>query len=197
MFSALKNLSLVAALLLAACSRQPAPEAAPPAEAPALNLAIGPEGAAGITSAIAMTTAAVAAATPGFVVAEAADQIEGDPFTKITLSLDGAVVFDILPNAERNAVHSIETASPRAIGPAGERIGALFGDAPAAESLFCITPEQHAAYDFACSTDAEGRFWRGYDLPETYEGPRAPFEAIDPDAATQARLVEMRWIAPR
>ncbi|MDX2237736.1 MAG: hypothetical protein NW203_09240 [Hyphomonadaceae bacterium] len=192
----MKNHLLIAALVLAACSRQPAPEAAPQAETPTLNLTIGPGGAAGITSAIAMTTAAVSAAAPGFVVAEAQDQIEGDTFTKITLSADGAVVFDVLPNAERTAVHSIETASPRAIGPAGERIGALFGDAPAAEVLFCVTPEQHAAYDFACSTAADGRFWRGYDLPDSYVGPRAPFEDIDADAAVRATLVEMRWVAP-
>jgi hypothetical protein len=190
----MKNYSLIAALMLAACSQQPAPEAAP--QAPALNLAIGPDGAAGIDSAIAMSTEAVSAAAPGFIVAEAQDQIEGDPFTKITLSAHGAVVFDVLPNAERTAIHSIETRSPRATGPAGERIGALFGDAPAADVLFCVTPEQHAAYDFACSTAADGRFWRGYALPQPYEGPRAPFEDIDPDAAVRATLVEMRWIAP-
>jgi hypothetical protein len=34
-------------------------------------------------------------------------------------------------------------------------------------------------------------------LPDGYDGPSDPFDAIDPDVLHDATLAEMRWIAPR
>ncbi|MGE0829186.1 MAG: hypothetical protein AB7O04_07535 [Hyphomonadaceae bacterium] len=180
---------------LSACGQS---SQAPQVDAPAINLTIGPDGAAGVTGPIQMTIEALSNAAPGYDVAEAQDQIEGDPFTKITLSRGGEAVFDVMPTADGQRVHSIVTDSPEARGPRGEIIGqSTFGQAPAAEVLFCRTPEMHEDFSFICADTETGRFWRAYRLAEGYEGTRAPFAEIDPDAAIAAQLSSMTWVAPR
>lgn len=192
------------ALALAACG-QPADDAQQAegrrdtSSAPAVaSLAISPNGAAGITTALPMNAAAVRAAAPHFTVEEVADQVEGDPFTAITLSLDGAEVFRIYPSPERTYVHAISTRSTQARGPAADVIGeARFAAAPPDQVTFCINEYVDGAPGFACSTAADGRFWRIYKLPEEYTEAAASFEEIDPDVLHDAMLAEMRWIAPR
>lgn len=196
-----------AALVLAACN-QPASDAqqAGAAEAqgdaastPAVaSLAISANGAGGITTALPMNVEAVSAAAPHFTVAEVADQVEGDPFTAITLSLGGAEVFRIYPSPDRTHVHAISTRSAQARGPAADVIGEVrFAVAPPDQVPFCINEYVDGAPGFACSTAADGQFWRIYKLPEEYTEPAATFEEIDPDVLHEALLAEMRWIAPR
>ncbi|MBI1251587.1 MAG: hypothetical protein GC189_08960 [Alphaproteobacteria bacterium] len=191
-------LAIGAAMALTACGQsETAKTEAPPNTQAIADRTIGPDGAGGIAAALPFTQAAIAEAAVGYAVAQTQDQIEGDPYPKFTLSIGEEVVFDVLPTADRANVHAIVTNSSFAVGPEAEMMGATFGSAPAAQVLYCLTPEQHADYDFSCSSAADGQFWRGYDLPADYQGARAPFTAIDPDAATRATLVEMSWIAPR
>lgn len=194
-------LAAVAVLALTACGRDTAEETMkqfPPVEAPNYNADIGPNGAAGITTALPLTVEALTAAAPGYAVAEAQDQIEGQPFRKITLSAGDEVVFNVLPTPDGARIHSIVTRSTQARGPVGEIVGqAKFETAPAAQSLFCAPELVDGAFGFACSDAEDGVFWRVYRLPDAYQGPHEPFEAIDPDTALDATLVEMRWIAPR
>ncbi len=192
---------VLALVALSACERNSAEETMkrfPPTEAPNYNADIGPNGAAGITTALPLTVEALTAAAPGYAVAEAQDQIEGQPFRKITLSAGDEVVFDVLPSPDGQRIHSLVTRSTQARGPVGEIIGeAKFEGAPAAQSLFCGPELIDGAFGFACSDAEDGVFWRVYRLPSGYQGPHEPFEAIDPDTALDATLVEMRWIAPR
>ncbi len=194
-------LAAVAVLALTACGRDTAEETMkqfPPTEAPNYNADIGPNGAAGITTALPLTVEALTAAAPGYAVTEAQDQIEGQPFRKITLSAGDEVVFNVLPTPDGARIHSIVTRSTQARGPVGEIVGqAKFETAPAAQSLFCAPELVDGAFGFACSDAEDGVFWRVYRLPSAYQGPHEPFEAIDPDTALDATLVEMRWIAPR
>lgn len=188
-------LALVVAGALAACGPQleNAGEQSSAVEEP--NYTIGPDGAAGISAALPMDENAVRAAAPDFTVASAPDQVEGDAFTAITLSAGGEEVFRIYPTADRGRVHSVSTRSSQARGPMQDIVGVtLFGVAPLEEVTFCHTELAHAA-SFACSTAPDANFWRVYRLPEGYEGPSDPFDAIDPDVLHDATLVEMRWIA--
>jgi hypothetical protein len=191
-------------LALAACGQAPnaggesqsadATSAAAPAGP---NKLIGPQGAGGVTTALPMDIAAIRAAAQHFVVAEVADQVEGDPFTAITLSAGNEEVFRISPTADRTKVHSIVTRSSQARGPAGEVIGqARFATAPVDQVAFCLTEYDEGAPGFACSTAQDGQFWRVYRLPEGAAA-AASFEQIEPDLLHDALLVEMRWIAPR
>lgn len=196
------KLAVVAAVLaLAACGRDTAEETMkqfPPTEAPNYNASIGPDGAAGISTALPLTVAALTAAAPGYVVAEAQDAIEGQPFRKITLSAGDEVVFDVLPSPDGQRIHSLVTRSTQARGPIGEIVGqATFETAPAAQSLFCGSEMVDGQVGFACSDAEDGVFWRVYRLPAGYQGTTEPFEAINPDSALDATLVEMRWISPR
>jgi hypothetical protein len=144
-----------------------------------------------------MTLQSVSAAARGFDAAEAHDQIEGEPFTKITLSRGGEIVFEVLPSADKR-VHAILTRSSLARGPAGEIIGrSTFGEAPFSEVMYCRTAVMHENFSFTCSNGENGRFWRAYRLPPAYRGRREPFTAISADAALAAALVEMTWMAPR
>jgi hypothetical protein len=161
-------------------------------------MGIGFDAAAGIDAALAMDVEAIQAAAPNFVVAAVQDQIEGQPFTAITLSAADEEVFRVLPTADGRTIHSIVTVSAQARGPAGEIVGqSKFAAAPTEEAAFCGAELVEGAAGFACSTAEDGRFWRVYRLPEEYDGPSEPFDAIDPDVLHDATLVEMRWIAPR
>jgi hypothetical protein len=141
---------------------------------------------------------AIAAAVPGFVVAEVADQIEGHAFTTITLSANGAEQFRVLPTHDAAYIHSIVTVSPAVRSSAGETVGvSTYTQAPRAETAFCGAEFVEGAVGFGCSTSESGRFWRIYKLPAGYDGPSEPFDAIDPDFTERALLAEMRWVAPR
>lgn len=195
-----KFLALAVAAALAACGPQQEKtgEDFPAAEAPNYETQIGPDGAAGISAALPMTEDAVRAAAPNYIVASATDQVEGDPFTAITLSAGDEEVFRIYPTADRGYVHSVSTRSSQARGPMQEIVGVtLFGVAPQEEVPFCLSELVEGSAGFACSTAPDGNFWRVYRLPEGYEGPSDPFEMIDPDVLHDATLTEMRWVAPR
>ncbi len=190
-----------ALLGLAACGKpeeKPAEQSTPAEEAPAADISIGPNGAAGIMAAIPMTLEAVRAAAPLYSVAEVDDAVEGDPFKAITLSLGNEEVFRLYPSADRTELHSIATHSAQARSPEGEVIGtSLFRNAHPDGVVFCITDfDIIHEQGFSCSTGASGRFWRTYRLPDGYDGPTGPFDAIDPDVASEAMLVEMKWITP-
>ena len=178
------RLLIAVALALGACS-PPAERAEefPVIEAPNYNASIGPGGAAGITSAIAFNLEAVRAAAPHYVLAEVQDQIEGQPFTAITLSAGDEEVFRLLPTHDAAYVHSVVTRSTQARGPGDEIVGvATFAQANAADTAYC-GEEMNGSGEFACSTDEAGRFWRVYESGGLRRA--------------DARLVEMRWIAPR
>ncbi|MBL8531533.1 MAG: hypothetical protein JNK94_07355 [Hyphomonadaceae bacterium] len=188
----------LAALVLAACeNREAKQQEFPVVEAPNYDANIGPNGAAGITQALPMTLDAVRAAAPNYVVAQVQQQVEGEPFTAITLSAGDEVVFQINPTADGAHIHSITTDSTQARGPLGEIVGRSVFDAPEEETEFCASEQVQGAAGFACSTAADGRFWRVYRLPADYDGPSDPFDAIDPDVLHAATLAEMRWVAPR
>lgn len=189
------------ALALTACGQrdgQPKQEEFPAVEAPSYDASIGPQGAAGISTALAMDVDAIRQAAPGYIVAAVADQVEGDPFTAITLSAGDEEVFRIYPTADGAHIHAIETRSTQARGPLDEIVGqTLYATAPAEEASFCLSERVDGAAGFACSDGPDGRFWRVYKAPEAYDGPSDPFDAIDPDVLHDATLAEMRWIAPR
>lgn len=81
---------------------------------------IGPNGAGGISTAVAMNVDAVRSAAPNYVVAEVDDQVEGQAFKAITLSARNEEVFRILPAADNAHAHAIVTRSTQARSPAGE-----------------------------------------------------------------------------
>jgi len=197
----MKRIVLACALALAACGQQAQEqpqEGFPVIDAPNYDSSIGPTGAAGIANPLPMTVDAVRAAAHNYIVASVEDQIEGNPFTAITLSAGDEEVFRILPTADRRNIHAIVTRSPQARGPAGDIVGvATFALAPADQVVFCNAEIVDGSAGFACSTAEDGRFWRVYKAPEGYDGPSEPFDAIDPDVLHDSTLVEMRWIAPR
>jgi hypothetical protein len=190
-----------AALALAACGQEAqqreTSEAYPVVNAPNYDTSIGPEGAAGIATALVMNVEAVRAAAPNYIVAEVDDSVEGDPFKSITLSAGDEEVFRVLPTADRRHIHSIVTRSTQARSPAGEIVGqSKFAVAPPEQVTFCATEQFDGTSGFACSTAADGRFWRVYRLPEG-AADAGSFDEIEPDLLHDATLVEMRWIAPR
>ena len=197
----MKRWIIVAALALAACGQEAQQRETNEADAlvaaPNYDVNIGPAGAAGITTAVAMNVEAVRAAAPNYIVAEVDNQVEGEPFKSITLSAGDEEVFRILPTADRQHAHAIVTRSTQARSPAGEIAGqSKFAVAPPEQVTFCLTEFVDGAPGFACSTAADGRFWRVYRLPEGAAS-AATFEEIEPDLLHDATLVEMRWIAPR
>jgi hypothetical protein len=144
-----------------------------------------------------MDVNSIGRAARGYTVAEVQDQVEGVPFTKITLSRKSEVVFEILPTPDRR-IHAIVTKSPQTRGPAGEIVGrSSFGEAPFVEVMYCRTAQRHEDFSFTCSNEQDGRFWRSYRLAATYRGRVEPFTAISPDAALAAILAQMMWAAPR
>jgi hypothetical protein len=190
---------LALAAALAACGRREAPqEEYPVVAAPVADTQIGFEAAAGISAALPMNIETIQAAAPNFIVAEVQDQVEGQPFTAITLSAGDEEVFRVYPTADGRTIHAIVTVSSQARGSNDEIVGqSKFALAPPEEVAFCTAEFVEGAPGFACSTAADGRFWRVYRLPEAYDGPSDPFDAIDPDVLHDATLAEMRWIAPR
>lgn len=194
----MKRLFAIGVLAALAACGQPAEEAAPPPAEPVLDVSIGPRGAAGITEAIPLTVEAVTAAAPGYVVAEGEDQIEGNAYRVVTLSLNNEVVFTLNPTADGASLHSVITKSPQAHGPLGDVIGSTTAErTPQAWMNFCEPMLYEGEHGFVCSTDEAGAFWRVFVLPDVYAGPYAPFGAIDPDMLAISMLREMRWIAPR
>jgi hypothetical protein len=182
--------------VLSSCERPkpaPAPAAAPTEAAPV----IGPDGAAGVSTSLPMNVESVGGAARGYDVAEAQGQVDGERFTKITLSRNREIIFEILPTPDRR-VHAIVTRSPQARGPAGEIVGrSSFGEAPFVEVVYCRSAQMHEDFSFTCSNAQDGRFWRAYRLDRAYRGRVEPFTAISPDAAVAAILVQMTWVAPR
>lgn len=196
----MKRIAFALLVALAACGQQQQSkqEEAPVAEAASAGTRIGPDGAAGIGSALAMNVDAVRGAAPQFTVAEVDAQVEGQPYKAITLSAGAEEVFRVLPTADGANIHAIVTTSPQARGPTEDIVGrTLFGVAPPDQVTFCNAEFVEGAAGFACSTDEAGNFWRVYRLPENYDGPSGSFEEIDPDVLHDAVLAEMRWIAPR
>ncbi len=192
---------LAAALVLAACGQEAqqreTSDARAVAAASTRDANIGPDGAAGINVAIEMNVASVRAAAPNYVVAEVDDQIEGQAFKAITLSAGNEEVFRLLPTADGRYVHAVVTRSTQARSPVQEIVGqAMFAVAPPEQVTFCLAEFVDGAPGFACSTAANGQFWRVYRLPEGADA-SGSFEEIDPDLLHDATLVEMRWIAPR
>jgi hypothetical protein len=144
-----------------------------------------------------MNVDSVGEAARGYDLAEVQDRVDGERFTKITLSRNNEVVFEILPTPDRR-IHAIVTKSAQARGPAGEIVGrSSFGEAPFAEVMYCRTAQMHEDFSFTCSNAQDGRFWRAYRLDRAYRGRVEPFTAISPDAAVAAILVQMMWVAPR
>jgi hypothetical protein len=196
-----KRLIIAAALALAACGQEAqqreTSEAFPVVNAPNYDASIGPTGAAGISAALPMNIEAVRGAAANYIVAEVDDQVEGDAFKAITLSAGDEEVFRVLPTADRAHIHAIVTRSTQARGPAGEIVSqSKFAVAPPEQVTFCLAEFVDGAPGFACSTAADGTFWRVYRLPEGASA-AATFEEIEPDLLHDATLVEMRWIAPR
>jgi hypothetical protein len=190
--------ALILVCVLAACGQQQEAQTPPVVEAPSANTAIGPDGAAGIGAALAMNVEAVRAAAANYIVAQVEDQVEGQPFTAITLSAGDEEVFRVLPTADGAHIHAIVTRSSQARGPTQDIVGrTLFGVAPPEQVPFCATELVQGAPGFACSTDAAGSFWRVYKLPEGADEASSSFDDIDPDLLHDSVLTEMRWIAPR
>lgn len=192
---------VAAALALAACGQEAqqreTENASPVAVASSSASTIGPNGAGGISTAVAMNVEAVRAAAPTFLVAEVDDELEGQPFKAITLSSGSEEVFRVFPTADSAHIHSIVTRSTQVRSDAGEVVGvAKFAVAPPEQVRFCATEQVDGGSGFACSTAEDGRFWRVYQLPEGAE-PAASFDEIEPDLLHDATLVEMRWVAPR
>lgn len=194
----LRYLALAFLLGLAACGQpQEKQEAVSASQTSNATIHIGPDGAGGINNAVPMNLAAIRAVAPAFTANEVADQVEGQPFTAIALSKDGEEVFRLYPTADGGHVHAISTKSGQVRGPTSDIVGVtLFAVAPVEEVSFCLTEFVEGQPGFACSTAADGRFWRIYRLPEG-AAPAGTFEEIEPDLLHEATLAEMRWIAPR
>lgn len=197
----MRRLIVVAALALAACGQEAqqreTSNADPVAVASSNASIIGPDGAAGISTAVPMNIDALRAAAPSFAVAEVDDAVEGDAFKAITLSTGSEEVFRVLPTADSAHVHSIVTRSALVRSDAGEVVGrSKFAVAPPEQVTFCANEDVDGSAGFACSTAVDGRFWRVYRLPEG-AAPAPTFEELEPDLLHDATLVEMRWIAPR
>jgi len=190
-----KLTALIIVAALAACGQpsQTKQEEFPVVDAPAEpDYLIGPRGAAGIATALPMDIAAIEAAAPGYIVTQ------GDTPDTINMSLADEVVFRIQGDSDGSHIASISTASTQARGPFGEILnGATRLDVvAAAQQAYCQSETVQGAPGFACSTGEDGTFWRVFKLPNVYDGPSAPFSAIDPDMAYLSTLAEMRWIAP-
>jgi hypothetical protein len=197
----MRFLIVVAALALAACGQEAqqreTSEAETLAAAPNTSILIGASSAAGISAAVAMNVEAVRLAAPNFVVAEVDDQVDGQVFKAITLSAGDEEVFRILPAADGQHARVIVTRSAQARSEAGEIAEqSKFAVAPPEQVTYCVTELVDGAQGFACSTAADGAFWRVYRLPEG-ASPAESFDEIEPDLLHDATLVEMRWIAPR
>jgi hypothetical protein len=164
--------------------------------APAANTTIGANGAAGISAATPMNLDALAAAAPGYEIAED-ETISGERrFPRFTLSTNGEVVFNVYPATDRSAPTGIGTRSVRARGPNGETIGAtLFRDSADIGRASCRPAMPHERFTFSCA-DATGHFWRAYQTAVSYTGPRAAFADIPGDVADAAVLAQMYWVAP-
>ena len=165
--------------------------------APTANLTISKDEAAGITAPVPMTQQAVEAAAPGFYVTPHNLRAGANTLQTFVLSTDAGDMFRLYPTADGARVDAIAAISPQVHLPTDEHVTvSTYFQAPRPEVAYCEARTINAAAGFACSSDANGRLWRVYKLAANYDGPSAPFDAIDPDATIDATLVEMRWIAP-
>jgi hypothetical protein len=164
--------------------------------APALNVEIGPYGAAGVGIATPMSAGAIASAAPGYEIAES-ETISGERrFARFTLSANDEIVFNVYPAADRSAPSGIGTRSPQARSPRGETIGVTaFRDSSDIDRSSCRPAMPHERFTFSCA-DATGHFWRAYQAAAAYEGPREAFADIPSDVADAAVLAQMYWVAP-
>ena len=178
--------AILLALALAAC-----------AHATALNVTIGPGGAAGITATTPMNRDAIAAVAPGFMVEEG-ETVSGERrFARFTLSANGEIIFNVYPSLDRSAPTGIGTRSAQARGPRGETIGVtLFRDSSDIDHASCRPAMPHERFTFSCA-DVTGHFWRAYQAAPSYDGPRETFAEVPGDVADAAVLVQMYWVAPR
>lgn len=192
----MKRFVLSVGLLLAACGL-PTGQNATNTPTTQANLTISADGAAGINAPIAMTEAAVTAATPGFYVAQHDERAAGVLLHTFTLSTDDGDMFRLYPTNDGRRLAEVAAISNSVKIPTDESIGvSTYYQAPHAEIAYCESRLINEAAGFACSASAHGALWRLYKLPNGYDGPSDPFDAIDPDAATDATLVEMRWRPP-
>lgn len=192
----MKRIALSLALVLSACGL-PTGQSTTSATTPPANLSISADGAAGINAPIAMTEAAVTAAAPGFYVAQHDERVSGTLLSTFTLSTDDGDMFRLYPTSDGRRLSEVAAISNAVKAPTDETIGlSTYYQAPHAEVAYCESRMISEAAGFACSANAHGNLWRLYKLPSGYDGPSDPFDAIDPDAATDATLVEMRWRPP-
>ncbi len=190
-------LAAIVLACLAACGPSTTSPGQTTTATPTANLTITKEEAAGISIAVPMTQEAVEAAAPGFYVAAHRVRAGANILQTFTLSTDAGDMFRLYPAADGQRLDAIAAISPEVRLPTDEHVTvSTYFQAPHAEIAYCEARMIDNAAGFACSSDANGRLWRVYKLAASYDGPSAPFDAIDPDAATDATLVEMRWIAP-
>lgn len=174
--------SVLLALVLAACAHGAAPD-----------VTIGPLGAAGVTASTPMTRDDIARAAPGYALEEGETASGERRFARFTLSLDGDVVFNIYPSPDRSRPTGIGTRSALARGVNGEVIGTTtFAVSTGIDEPNCRLAMLHERFTFSCP-DANGSFWRAYQVAEAYAGPRDAFEAIAPEARQSAVLAQMYW----
>jgi hypothetical protein len=143
-----------------------------------------------------MTAEALAQAAPGFAIEES-ETVSGERrFARITLSVDGEIIFNVYPAPDRSRATGIGTRSARARGPEGETIGVTrFGATGGVDRESCRTALAHERFTFSCA-DASGRFWRAYEVAARYDGARDTFAAIPAEVADGAVLAQMYWVAP-
>lgn len=193
----MKRGTLFIVLTLAACGPTTTLPGQTTTAAPTADLTISKDEAAGISIAVPMTEEAVTAASPGFYVAAHRVRAGANILQTFVLSTDAGDMFRLYPTADGQRLDAIAAISPEIRLPTDEHVTvSTYFQAPRAEVAYCEARMIENAAGFACSSDPHGRLWRVYRLAAAYDGPSAPFDAIDPDAATDATLVEMRWIAP-
>ena len=140
---------------------------------------------------------AIVAAAPGFYVTEHQERAGGNILRVYMLATDDGDMFRLYPTADGTRLDAIAAFSPQVRGPTDETVRvSTYYQAAHADVAYCTTRTIGESPGFACSSAANGRLWRVYKLPATYDGPSEPFDAIDPDAAINSTLVELRWKAP-
>lgn len=177
---------IVVLVALAACGAR--------SEKEAPDLTIGPDGVGGLTSPAPLTVAHVQGAFPGYTLAPAEGALEGARYRKLAVKAGDEVLAEILPSPDGRHVGAVLALHPRVKSPQGEAPGvARLSDAPAGAVAYCQPELVAGAPARACSTDAQGRFWRLYAAPPTPPGPPSELSAA---RAEDVRLIGLRWVAP-
>jgi hypothetical protein len=189
----IRGLMIVAAagLALAACSRTN--------EAPAPTLSIGPKGAMGVTRALPFDAAALGPAFAGLDLAGGQAEAEGQRYAIFAVRSGDEIVYTVAAGSDGARVGSVATRSPLVVGPNRETVGqADFAAAPRAQTAFCSDEFFDGQPAFACSTAADGVFWRVYLKIISDGAPEAgELAEMSAEAKAQSPLVEMRWLAAR